>query len=66
MEIKDKGSFARLSWNGTQTKLSVLSVDGRLCFEGESPQTSKSEYFLRIDSLETLELVMNFMETMGI
>lgn len=66
MDVKDQNQHAALSWNGTRTRLKVLSVDGRLCFEGESPQTSRNEFFLRIDSIESLEQIMNFMETMGL
>ncbi len=66
MEIEKKNSVAALMWNGTRTKLDVLSVDNRLCFRGESPTTGNYEFFLRIDSLESLETIMNIMETMGL
>jgi len=58
MEIKDTNSYASLNWNGTKTKLDVLSIDGRIVFRGDD------DYFVKISDPITLEHVLNILNMM--
>lgn len=55
MDIQKTGSFARISYQGSQTSLEVLKVDGRLVFF--QPDTGK--YLVAVSGLEELESILN-------
>lgn len=62
MEIKDTNSYASLNWNGTKTKLDVLSIDGRIVFRGDSSNVEgDDDYFVKISDPITLEHVLNIL-----
>lgn len=65
MEIKDTNSYASLNWNGTKTKLDVLSIDGRIVFRGGSSNVEgDDDYFVKISDPITLEHVLNILSMM--
>lgn len=65
MEIKDTNSYASLNWNGTKTKLDVLSIDGRIVFRGDSSNVEgEDDYFVKISDPITLEHVLNILNMM--
>ena len=65
MEIKDTNSYASLNWNGTNTKLDVLSIDGRIVFRGDSSNVEgDDDYFVKISDPITLEHVLNILNMM--
>ena len=62
MDIKKVGGHASLIWNGTRTKLDVLSVDGKLVLAGDSSMIDgEVEYFVKITNQETFEQIMNIL-----
>lgn len=65
MEIKDMNCYASLNWNGTKTRLDVLSVDGRIVFRGDSSLVDgNDDYFVKISDPVTLEHVLNILHMM--
>jgi hypothetical protein len=65
MEIKDTNSYASLNWNGTRTKLEVLTIDGRLVLKGPSSNVEgDDDYFVKISDPVTLEHVLNILNMM--
>lgn len=62
MDIKEVGGHASLLWNGTKTRLTVLNVDGKLVFSGDSPMINgEVEYFVKITNQETFEQIINIL-----
>lgn len=65
MNIEDMNSYASLNWNGTKTKLDVLSIDGRIVFRGDSSLIEgDNDYFVKISDPVTLEHVLNILNMM--
>lgn len=65
MEIKNHHSHCSLSWNGTRTKLDVLSINGRIVFRGDSSNVEgDDDYFVKISDPITLEHVLNILNMM--
>jgi hypothetical protein len=65
MEIIDTNTYASLNWNGTKTKLDVLSIDGRIVFHGDSSNVEgDDDYFVKISDPITLEHVLNILSMM--
>ena len=65
MNIEDMNSHASLNWNGTKTKLDVLSIDGRIVFRGDSSLIEgDNDYFVKISDPVTLEHVLNILNMM--
>ena len=62
MEIKEIGGHASLNWNGTRTKLDVVSIDSKLVLRGDNSMIDgEHDYFVKISDLETLEQVINIL-----
>lgn len=65
MNIKEIGGHASLNWNGTRSRLDVLSIDGRIVFRGDSSLVEgDNDYFVKISDPVTLEHVLNILAMM--
>jgi hypothetical protein len=62
VEIKQLGGYATLHWNGTKTRMEVLSVNGKLVLKGDSSLIEgECDYFVKITDDLTFQQVINIL-----